>query len=177
MAHPTVRSYPGHKQGALRAGRDLVVCRVGEAGSKEALDLVPELSELLRYAGDPDWRRYTKATWSFSSGVPLGVDVRLPRTPALFFRKTKHRKFEGAAEQLSDELRLNYPSARERELKIEEQFAKEVSLGSMIELPLEEARARCGATLSVASLGAIPKADDSVRVYTMDRMANMSMIG
>ncbi|CAE7239965.1 unnamed protein product, partial [Symbiodinium necroappetens] len=110
------------------------------AGSKEALDLFPELSELLRYAGDPDWRRYTKATWSFSSGVPLGVDVRLPRTPAHFFRKTKHRKFEGAAEQLSDELRLNYPSAREHELKIEEQFAKEVFLGAMIELPLEEAR-------------------------------------
>ena len=109
--------------------------------------------------------------------MPLGVDVRLPRTPALFFRKTKHRKFEGAAEQLSDELRLNYPSAREHELKIEEQFAKEGFLGAMIELPLEEARARYGATLSVASLGAIPEADDSARVYTMDRMANMSMIG
>ena len=129
------------------------------------MDRVPErqpfyleaISELLRFAGDPDWRRYTKASWSFSAGVPLGVDVKLPRTPALFFRK-------GAAEQLSDEPRLNYPSAREHELKIEEQFAKEISLGAMIEMPLEEAQSRFGESLSIASLGAIPKADDSVRV-------------
>ena len=136
------------------------------------MDRVPErqpfyleaISELLRFAGDPDWRRYTKASWSFSAGVPLGVDVKLPRTPALFFRKTKHRKFVGAAEQLSDEPRLNYPSAREHELKIEEQFAKEISLGAMIEMPLAEAQTQFGESLSIASLGAIPKADDSVRV-------------
>ena len=96
--------------------------------------------------------------------MPLGVDVKLPRTPALFFRKTKHRKFVGAAEQLSDEPRLNYPSAREHELKIEEQFEKEISLGAMIEMPLDEARSRYGDSLSIASLGAIPKADDTVRV-------------
>ncbi|CAE7678421.1 unnamed protein product, partial [Symbiodinium microadriaticum] len=124
----------------IKAGRDLVFKKLQGAGSRETLDRVPErqpfyletISELLRFAGDPDWRRYTKASWSFSAGVPLGVDVRLPRTPALFFRKTKHRKFVGAAEQLSDEPRLNYPSAREHELKIEEQFAKEISLGAMI---------------------------------------------
>ena len=155
-----------------RAGRDLVFQKLQGAGSKEPLDRVPErqpfyleaISELLRFAGDPDWRRYTKASWSFSAGVPLAVDVKLPRTPALFFRKTKHRKFVGAAEQLSDEPRLNYPSAREHELKIEEQFEKEISLGAMIEMPLDEARSRYGDSLSIASLGAIPKADDTVRV-------------
>ena len=156
----------------IKAGRDLVFKKLQGAGSRETLDRVPErqpfyletISELLRFAGDPDWRRYTKASWSFSAGVPLGVDVRLPRTPALFFRKTKHRKFVGAAEQLSDEPRLNYPSAREHELKIEEQFAKEISLGAMIEMPLAEAQRQFGESLSIASLGAIPKADDSVRV-------------
>ena len=156
----------------IKAGRDLVFKRLRGAGSRETLDRVPErqpfyletISELLRFAGDPDWRRYTKASWSFSAGVPLGVDVRLPRTPALFFRKTKHRKFAGAAEQLSDEPRLNYPSAREHELKIEEQFAKEISLGAMIEMPLAEAQRQFGESLSIASSGAIPKADDSVRV-------------
>ena len=71
----------------------------------------------------------------------------------------------GAAEQLSDEPRLNYPSAREHELKIgKEQFAKEISLGAMIEMPLAEAQRQFGESLSIASLGAIPKADDSVRV-------------
>ena len=34
----------------------------------------------------------------------------------------------------------------------------------MIEMPLEEAKSRYGDSLSIASLGAIPKADDSVRV-------------
>ena len=81
--------------GLIQAGRDLVFKKLRRAGSKEALDRVPErqpfyleaISELLRLAGDPDWRRYTKASWSVSAGVPLGVDVRLPRTPALFFRR------------------------------------------------------------------------------------------
>ena len=82
----------------VAAGRELLFSQLRKAGSVAELDKVAErqpfyleaVSEL-RLAGDPDWRRYTTATWSFSKGVPLGVDVRLPRTPALFPRKTKHR--------------------------------------------------------------------------------------
>ena len=131
----------GHAKGSpfppalIKAGRDLVFNELRAAGSRARLEVLPErqpfyleaISELLRLAGDPDWRRYTKATWSFASGVPLGVDVRLPRTPALFFRKTTHRKFEGAEDLLSDDLRENYPSAKDHEDQIEEQFRKPVS--------------------------------------------------
>ena len=133
----------GHAKGSpfppdlIKAGRDLVFNELRVAGSRARLEMLPErqpfyleaISELLRLAGDPDWRRYTKATWSFASGVPLGVDVRLPRTPALFFRKTTHRKFEGAEDLLSDDLRENYPSARDHEDQIEEQFRKESCSG------------------------------------------------
>ena len=168
----------GHAKGSpfppdlIKAGRDLVFNELRIAGSRARLEMLPErqpfyleaISELLRLAGDPDWRRYTKATWSFASGVPSGVGVRLPRTPALFFRKTTHRKFEGAEDLLSDDLRENYPSARDHEDQIEEQFRKEVALGAMVEMTLEDARAEFGGALSVASLGAIPKSDDTVRV-------------
>eukprot|EP00439_Symbiodinium_sp_Y106_P028295 s6185_g3.t1 len=81
----------GHAKGSpfppdlIKAGRDLVFNELRIAGSRAHLEVLPErqpfyleaISELLRLAGDPDWRRYTKATWSFASGVPLGVDVAL----------------------------------------------------------------------------------------------------
>ena len=120
--------------------------------------------ELLRLAGDPDWRRYTTSTWSFSKGVPLGVDVRLPRTPALFPRKCKHRIYPEADHVFDGELRDNYSSARESAEQIERQFQQEIELGAMVRYDLDQARAEFGDELVVASLGAAPKADQSVRV-------------
>ena len=155
----------------VSAGRDLLFNRLREAGSAAELDKVAErqpfyleaVSELLRLAGDPDWRRYTTSTWSFSKGVPLGVDVRLPRTPALFPRKCKHRIYP-EADVFDGELRDNYSSARESAEQIERQFQQEIELGAMVRYDLDQARAEFGDELVVASLGAVPKADQSVRV-------------
>jgi hypothetical protein len=47
---------------------------------------------------------------------------------------------------------------------MEAQFEKEIALGAMVECDLEEARRLYGGELSIASLGAIPKSDQSVRV-------------
>ena len=154
------------------AGRELLFSRLREAGSMAELDKVAErqpfyleaVSELLRLAGDPDWRRYTASTWSFSKGVPLGVDVRLPRTPALFPRKTKHRIYAEADRVFDGELRDNYISARERAEQIERQFEQEVEMGAMVRCDLEQARAEYGDELFIASLGAVPKSDQTVRV-------------
>ena len=145
--------------------------RLREAGSAAELDKVAErqpfyleaVSELLRLAGDPDWRRYTTSTWSFLKGVPLGVDVRLPRRPALFPRKCKHRIYPEADHVFDGELRDNYSSARESAEQIERQFQQEIELGAMVRYDLDQARAEFGDELVVASLGAVPKADQSVR--------------
>ena len=53
---------------------------------------LPALAETLKQLGDPDWRIFDEAHNSFSKGVPVGMGERLPRTPAVFPRKTKWRK-------------------------------------------------------------------------------------
>ena len=158
--------------GLIDSGRTLVFDKLRQAGVTAQISVVPDrqpfflgaIGELLRLAGDPDWRRYTEATWSFAAGVPLGVGVRLPRTPALFERKHKHRAFPGVDEPLPDLPRENYPSAQEHAERVDFQFQKEISCGAMVEMDLAEAQEEFGEALSIASLGALLKPDDSVRV-------------
>ncbi|CAE7581099.1 unnamed protein product [Symbiodinium natans] len=158
--------------GLIDSGRTLVFDKLRQAGVTAQISEVPDrqpfflcaIGELLRLAGDPDWRRYTEATWSFAAGVPLGVGVRLPRTPALFERKHKHRAFPGVDEPLPDLPRENYPSAQEHAERVDFQFQKEISCGAMVEMDLAEAQEEFGEALSIASLGALLKPDDSVRV-------------
>ena len=63
-----------------------------------------------------------------------------------------------------EELRDNYKSVEGFEDKVEQQFEKEIAMGAMVKMSLDEAQRRFGDRLSVASLGCIPKSDDSVRV-------------
>ena len=100
----------------ILAGRDLLFSKLRSWGSQEPLDRVPErqpfylhaISEMLRLADDPDWRQYTAATHSCAAGVPLGVDFRMPRNPALFGRKFKHRDYTGLGGDPGDNWRDNY---------------------------------------------------------------------
>ena len=122
------------------------------------------VSELLRLAGDPDWRRCAQSSQAFSKGVPLGVDVRLPRAPALFHRKHKQRTYSGADRGFDDCVREYYPLAREHDEQVGKQFRREVEVGCMVKYELEQAQREFGSSISVASIGAIPKPDSSVRV-------------
>ena len=156
----------------LDRARALVFTSIRDHGSRAPLDCIPErqpfflhaISEMLKFAGDPDWRQYTEAKHSFANGVPLGVDFRMPRTPALFERKRRHRDFAGLGVHECEELRDNYKSVEGFEDKVEQQFEKEIAMGAMVKMSLDEAQRRFGDRLSVASLGCIPKSDDSVRV-------------
>ena len=156
----------------MTQARELVFATIREQGSTAPLETIPErqpfylhaISEVLRFADDPDWRQYTESTHSFANGVPLGVDFRMPRCPALFERKRRHRDFKGLGAHECEELRDNYRSADGFEDKIESQFDKEIGLGAMVRMELSEAQQRFGRDLSIASLGCIPKADGSVRV-------------
>ena len=159
-------------EGLILAGRDLLFAKLRTWGSQEPLEQVPErqpfflyaISEMLRLADDPDWRQYTVATHSYAAGVPLGVDYRMPRNPALFGRKLKHRDYTGLGGDPGDSWRENYSSVEPYVEQVEKQFEDEIRLGSMIKLEPEEAVRRFGPKLSVASLGAVPKPDKSVRV-------------
>ena len=164
-------------EGLILAGRDLLFAKLRTWGSQEPLEQVPErqpffISEMLRLADDPDWRQYTVATHSYAAGVPLGVDYRMPRNPALFGRKLKHRDYTGLRGDPGDSWRENYSSVEPYVEQVEKlffppellQFEDEIRLGSMIKLEPEEAVRRFGPKLSVASLGAVPKPDKSVRV-------------
>ena len=85
----------------------------------------------------------------------------LPRIPAVFTAKTHWRNYDHLIEQV--ELRENYVYAQEHRDVVQKQFEKEASLGAMVEIGLEQAQKELG-KISVASLGALEKADGSYRV-------------
>ena len=53
--------------------------------------LLPMIAELAKRCGDPDWRILCEDEDSYSTGVPVGVEGRMPRTPSVFERKLKWR--------------------------------------------------------------------------------------
>ncbi len=52
------------------------------------------LAAHLNLAKDPDTRVLIKKKHSYLAGVPIGVGVDLPRTPAAFERKTHWRAYD-----------------------------------------------------------------------------------
>ena len=153
----------------LACGRQLIWSELKRAGCRLPVDhIVPgqpfylaAVEELLRLAGDPDFAAFYTGKDSFAKGVRLGVDVDLPRVPAVFTAKTRWRVYD--EEDANTGLRENYVSARDHADEVQAQFEKEAALGAMYETSVEQARADLG-ELSLASLGAIEKKDGSYRV-------------
>ena len=136
----------------------------------EELELMPEyqpfylraLAETLRIFGDPDWRVFWESKESFAKGVPVGVDVRLPRTPAVFERKRRWRRYDDSEPVLEKE---NYKSILGNEAQIRAQFEEEKALGMMFDVPDRTAHEQYpGDRLRVAAQGALEKGDNSFRV-------------
>lgn len=83
--------------------------------------------------------------------------------PAVFERKSCWRKYE--EETCAWDLdRENYLSARAHATAVQQQFWEEKKLGAMGQYSLEEARAKFGDRLAVASLGAIEKKNGTIRI-------------
>ena len=123
---------------------------------------LPAIGETLRLLGDPDWRIYFVGKESFSKGVPIGFRSGLPRTPAVFPRKTKWRSYEENEEVWDME---NYQSAANLGHVLQEQFQREADMGMMYETTLEQARLDFpGDSLRVAANGAIEKSDHTWRI-------------
>ena len=123
------------------------------------------LSETLRLMRDPDWRiMCTDPKGNFEEGVPIGVGFKLPRTPAVYERKTKWKKLDETdfVQDMS-----NYKSAAGEKMSeiLRKQFQEEADLGMMYETTLEQAQLDFpGDLLRVAAQGAIEKTDETFRI-------------
>ena len=78
------------------------------------------LQAFLEAAGDPD----APALDCYASGVRLGHNRRMPRTPAVFSAKKKWRLGYEAPGNASSEWVPNYKSAKERRKMVEEKSRK-----------------------------------------------------
>ena len=123
---------------------------------------LPALGESLRLLQDPDWRVFFVAQDSYSSGVPVGYNTKMPRTPAVFPRKTRWRNYDESEEKWDMD---NYRSAALLGDVLQEQFEAEGALGMMYETTLALAQKDYpGDRLRVAANGAIEKSDSSWRI-------------
>ena len=108
------------------------------------------LGFVARELGDPDWR----AVAIYRRGVRLGWHHRLPRTPAVYERKTRWAPQVGDAEG-AQEWASNYHSVEEVSEHVRETFDAQCAQGMMARMPYAEAKARFGDRLRVAALGAV----------------------
>ena len=120
------------------------------------------IQALLSAFDDPD--SYFCSWWAV--GVWLGSPKRkLPRTPAVFDRKTKWRFPEPDEDERGDWQR-NYSSIANHADLVKKQFEAEKSEGLMTTMRLGDAIAESGSDLMIAATGAIDKKgrSDEVRV-------------
>ncbi len=116
------------------------------------------LQAILVEARDPDAAIISE----YIEGVPIGVGVRLPRTPAVFDRRTKwslpeqRLKEAHLADPLSFDWRTNYLSTEPHLEEVERQLEELVSNGKAMKLSEEAARRRWPGAVP-ASLGALEK--------------------
>eukprot|EP00973_Karenia_brevis_P084342 11705788-Karenia_brevis.AAC.1 len=104
-----------------------------------------------------------QSTRSFLTGVRLGPGCKLPRTPAVFERKTRWRKLDGMDDVEMPSSREKYSSAIENVAAVEAMFKEDVELGHMRMLSDSEALKEFG-VFHTAAIGALEKSDDTFRV-------------
>ena len=118
------------------------------------------LAQWLGVYEDPDAHWQVDESDSFASGVYIGVDQPLPRSPQVFPEKDKHRKLDDTEfSPIAD----NYPSAQISAVELEKKFREEEALGRMHPSKLGVLKQEFGDKLRVASMAAISKPDGSVR--------------
>jgi len=119
------------------------------------------ISQSLERVEDPDYKIFMHGKDSFWTGVPVGYDEPLPRTPDVFPRKEKVRPLD---ESEYNNLAGNYRSAREMSEELEKKFQEEEALGRMIPTTLSALQAKHpDRTPLVAAMGAIKKPNGDVR--------------
>ena len=121
------------------------------------------IAQSLKLIGDPDYRVYCEAHFNFTHGVPVGSEgCRLPRTPAVFPRKSKWRKYD---EGIFCPEMSNYPTAVATGDFLDEQFRKDEKEGMMFQCTLGEARELFGSKLRISAQGAVAKGQGDERSW------------
>ena len=92
----------------------------------------------MKMMGDPDCDFLAV---SAAEGVPIGVDVELPRTPAVFEEKNDGN-FESAGRHLED---------------IRRQIVEDVTAGAAVRMSVAAAKRKYGSRLTISCLGAVLK--------------------
>jgi len=118
------------------------------------------LAQWLRLYKDPDVQWLMDEQDSFATGVHIGYEQPLPRSPQVFPEKGKHRKMD---ETEFCPIADNYPSAQISTGELEKKFREEELLGRMHPSKLGVLRQEYGDKLRIASMAAISKPDGSVR--------------
>eukprot|EP00435_Cladocopium_sp_Y103_P002182 s465_g1.t1 len=118
------------------------------------------LAQWLEAFEDPDVDCLVNAEDSYATGVNVGVESPLPRSPQVFPPKRKHRKMDDTD---FNPLAENYVSAQISSRELEEKFREEELLGRMEPSKLSVLKEKYGDKLRVASMAAILKPDGGVR--------------
>ena len=113
------------------------------------------IAQSLKLIGDPDHRVLCEAHCNYTDGVPVGSEgSRLPRTPAVFPRKTRWRKYDDGI--FCPEMD-NYKTALDTGTFLDDQFKKDAAEGMMFQCSLSEARTQFKDKLRIAAQGAVEK--------------------
>ena len=118
------------------------------------------LASWLRRYGDPDVSVLVDDQFSFSTGVFVGEDRPLPRTPQVFPPKDKQKKLD---ESEFNPIADNYSSAQLSAAELEAKFREEEGMGRMFPSKLSVLQKEYGDRLRVASMAAISKPDGGIR--------------
>lgn len=119
------------------------------------------LAAWLKAAGGPDW----EIMHVFDIGVPIGVNVYLPRSPSIFddtchWIRSGQEAFGGAsglAASVQGAICDNYSSAKAFVKDVAVTLLVQAQRGQVLVLTEQEARLRYGSRLAIASLGALAK--------------------
>ena len=99
-----------------------------------------------------------------AEGVPIGVDVELPRTPAVFEEKTKWPLEPEEAETAEYWGDGNYESAVLHMDDIRRQIVEDVTAGAAVRMSVTAAKKKYGSRLTISCLGAVLKEPGSEAV-------------
>ena len=114
---------------------------------------------LLEHLGDPD----TSIMDHCLVGVRVGVGARLPRTPAVWDRKTRWRKLDDDGEDPYWH-KDNYRSATLNADRLRGDFEEQLKENMFVRMELDQAKRIYGERLHVAALALIEQGEDSWRI-------------
>ena len=118
------------------------------------------LQAFLRICEDPD----APALDAYCSGVRLGHNMQMPRTPAVYEEKRKWRLSYESPDAPTVEWATNYKTAKERQSTLVRKIKEDVTSGRMVRTTYGKAKAEYKERLHIGALGLVEEGDDNFRL-------------